>query len=314
MKRCPLHLCLEPASKPPGRRGQSPFFSEDSAKWGQSPAVLKLVLAIAAAASIALAVSRVAAAADPQPAAKPAQSLDEQLLQGLDNSLDGKLLGGDKPAAARGKSEGDGKATDKNPADAKPSAKKKSPLVDPLDEELENSLSAGEDIGSPGENSKNPLARIVVQMRQVQQRLAESKSDGLTQREQKRISDELKSFIEQLALQEQQQQSQADPSASQPSSRGNPKQGNAPAGKTPPGDPNKEPSKNSSPSVRKDHTDRPDPALAREAVAKELDRLHLPAKNREEMLQSPPDEFLPGHEESIEQYFKRLVEQEQAGP
>ena len=55
----------------------------------------------------------------------------------------------------------------------------------------------------------------------------------------------------------------------------------------------------------------PDPAVMREVVKKELDRLHLPDKDREEMLQAPPDEFLPGHESSIEEYFKRLIEQEE---
>ena len=49
-------------------------------------------------------------------------------------------------------------------------------------------------------------------------------------------------------------------------------------------------------------------------VTKELDRLNLPEKDREEMLQAPPDEFLPGHESSIEQYFKRLIEQEDERP
>ena len=34
-------VALEAVSKPPGRRGQSPFCSEDCAKGGQSPAVLK---------------------------------------------------------------------------------------------------------------------------------------------------------------------------------------------------------------------------------------------------------------------------------
>jgi hypothetical protein len=274
-------------------------------------------LAVYLTALIALAVSRVALAADPPtPAAKPAaKSLDDELLQGLDNKLSNGI--DDKPAADSEKkpaAKPTEKPTDK-PAprapDQKPSADKKaSPLVDPLDEQLENSLDAGEDLGSAGEGNGNPLARIVVKMRKVQQRLAQNNSDSLTQNEQKRISDELKSLIDQLA---QQQQQPSNSSTPQKSSREKPKQGNAPPGHAP-GDPDKQPARDSSPGVRRNHTDRPDPAAAREVVTKELDRLNLPDKDREAMLQAPPDEFLPGHESSIEQYFKRLIEQEDERP
>jgi len=259
---------------------------------------------------IPLAVSQVAPAADPpSPATKPAaKSLDDELLQGLDNKLQGGAA--DKPAADSAKKPADTPAP--HAPDQKPSAEKKpSPLVDPLDEQLENSLNAGEDLGSAGEGQKNPLAKIVVKMRQVQQRLAENKSDSLTQNEQKRISDELKSLVDQLAQQQQQQPSNS--SAPQQSSREKPKQGGAPPGHAP-GDPDKQPSRDSSPGVRRNHTDRPDPETAREVVTKELDRLHLPDKDREEMLQAPPDEFLPGHESSIDQYFQRLIEQEDERP
>jgi len=263
-------------------------------------------LTICITASIALAVSRVAPAADPpsrttKPAAK---SLDEELLQGLDTKLQNGI--DDKPAA------NSSKKPEVKPSDKNRPSKKAAPAPDPIDEQLEHSLSGGEDLGSPGED-QNPLARIVVQMRQVQQRLADKKSDGLTQREQKRISEELQSLIAQLA-QQQQQQPQNSQASSQQSSRDKPKPGNAPAGKGPPGDPDKQPAKESSPGVRKNRTDRPDPAIAREVEKKELDRLHLPDKDREEMLQGAPDEFLPGHESSIEEYFKRLVEQEDERP
>jgi hypothetical protein len=267
---------------------------------------------------IALAVSRVAPAADPPtPATKPAaKSLDDELLQGLDNKLQNGI--DDKPATDDSKKP-IAKPTEK-PADKPaphapdqrpPADQKPSPLLDPLDEQLENSLNAGEDLGSAGEGNGNPLARIVVKMRKVQQRLAQNNSDSLTQNEQKRISDELKSLIDQIAQQQQQQPSNS--SAPQQSSRDKPKQGNAPPGHAP-GDPDKQRARDSSPGVRRNHTDRPDPAAAREVVTKELDRLNLPEKDREEMLQAPPDEFLPGHESSIEQYFKRLIEQEDERP
>jgi hypothetical protein len=285
-------------------------------------------LATCLAAAIALAVSRVARAAEPPspptaPApAKTVQSLDDQLLQGLDNQLLGNI--DDKPyqkaatqAAPTEKTPRETAPTQKTPA-AKSSgrtapAEKSSPLVDPLDEQLSNSLTGGEDLGSPGEDSKNPLARIVVEMRQVQQRLAESKSDNLTQREQQRISDELKSLVDQLVQQQQQQQRQAGQSDSQKTSTAKPKSGNAPPGKSPANSADS-PARNSSTKLRPNHTERPDPALASDAAVKQLDRLHLPEKDRELMQQAPPDVFLPGHESSIEQYFQRLVEQEEERP
>lgn len=307
--------------------------------------ILSAWLAICTALGLSLAVSRVASAAEAAaaaPTAAPsaksldaaksvdaAKSLDDQLLQNLDNNLDGKLLGDSATKTSPSAPPTDTKTPDPKsaaprPETAKPSApqppaKKPSPLVDPLDDELSNSLSAGEDIGSPGEDAKNPLARIVVQMRQVQQRLADSKSDRLTQQEQQRISDELKSLVEQMTKQCQggQCQNPGAPSNSQQASRstpkpGNPGSGNSGSGKTAAGEPNKNPARNSTPKLRASHTDRPDPTVQRDVVAKELDRLHLPEKDRDAMLEAPPDEFLPGHESSIEEYFKRLVEQEDA--
>jgi hypothetical protein len=279
---------------------------------------LSFCCATCVTACISLAVSRVAGASDPPPpTTKPAaKSLDDELLQGFDTKLSGGI--DDKPTADTSKKPAekstdkpDQKSTDQEPSDQKAPTKKTAAPVDPLDEQLENSLNGGEDLGSAGED-KNPLARIVVRMRQVQQRLAENKSDSLTQKEQQRISEELKSLIEQLV--QQQQQSQASQSEQHQAARDKTKPGNAPPGKGPAGDPDKDPSKGSSSKVRPNHSERPDPAAAREAVKKELDRLHLPDKDSEEMLQGAPDEFLPGHESSIEQYFQRLIEQEDERP
>jgi hypothetical protein len=37
---------------------------------------------------------------------------------------------------------------------------------------------------------------------------------------------------------------------------------------------------------------------------------HLPARAREQMLQNPPERFLPQYELMIERYYKRLAEQQ----
>ena len=60
--------------------------------------------------------------------------------------------------------------------------------------------------------------------------------------------------------------------------------------------------------LNKPRVDRPDPAASRRLVEKAIDRLNLPAKDREEMLQAPPDEFLPGYEAVTKRYFERIVE------
>ncbi len=40
----------------------------------------------------------------------------------------------------------------------------------------------------------------------------------------------------------------------------------------------------------------------------------LPPHAREQMLQSPPEQFLPKYELLIEKYYKRLADQQQAKP
>ena len=49
-------------------------------------------------------------------------------------------------------------------------------------------------------------------------------------------------------------------------------------------------------------------------MEKAIDRLNLPAKDREEMLQATPDEFLPGYEAAIKRYFERIVEGDSNNP
>jgi len=40
----------------------------------------------------------------------------------------------------------------------------------------------------------------------------------------------------------------------------------------------------------------------------------LPAKAREQMMQSPPEKFLPKYELLTEKYFKRLAEEQKESP
>ena len=40
----------------------------------------------------------------------------------------------------------------------------------------------------------------------------------------------------------------------------------------------------------------------------------LPAREREQMLQSPPEQFLPKYELLLEKYYKRLAEEQKRRP
>lgn len=275
-----------------------------------------LRMAICGAVCTALAVSCVARAAETNAAlADPSsKSLDDQLLQGLDHSLDDKLPGGKLPPANQGaepQNADSQSATDGKPAMRSSSDKKLSEQFSPFDEALRKRMSGGDD--AEGSREKDSLAQIVVQMRQVEQRLAASKSDHLTQQEQQRIADELKSLVDQMMKHQCQCQCQCSGGEcnKQGTSRGTPKPGNGGSGKTPAGEPNNKPARNSTPRLAKSQSSQADALAQRDMLVKELDRLHLPERDREEMKQAPLDQFLPGHEASIGEYFKRLMEQDE---
>jgi TolA-binding protein len=277
----------------------------------------------------------IAPAASKSPTAPAPGSLDDQLLKGLDNQLLDDLhdksnarpkpsptpIAAEKPVAKTSPKPSPSSApSGGKPADTRKSAEKPadkaSSNVDPLDESLRNSLSndldSGEDIGKPAEDS-NPLARISRKMRSVAERLGQQHSDERTQRQQQQIAAELESLVKQLAQQQQQEQAAAGGSKQTASVRTKAQQPGSPPGHSA-GPDSDQPAHNSSEGVRKPRVDRPDPAASRRLIEKALDRLNLPAKDREEMLQAPPDEFLPGYEAAIKRYFERIVEGDSNNP
>jgi hypothetical protein len=186
-------------------------------------------------------------------------------------------------------------------------------LVGPIDEELRRSL-GGEDLGNAGEDiGENKLTKIIRQMQSVKERLAKSNSGTATRKEQQQIAAELAALVEQLRKQCSQCQGGqckggSKPSSGKPSSKpGNP---NQTAGKSPATDTPNNPARNSTTQARPNRSDRPDPLATNELVKKALDGLNLPEKDREQMLQAAPDEFLPNFEFSIRKYFERIVEEE----
>lgn len=299
---------------------------------------ISLVLFAAVGTSVTAVVAEsgaIAPAGQKSPTVPAPGSLDDQLLKGLDSQLLDDLhdkpnarphssptpIAGEKPAKSTAPKPSASPAPSREkPADAGKSADKPvgkaSSATDPLDESLRNSLSndldSGEDIGKPAEDF-NPLARISKRMRSVAERLGQQHSDERTQRQQQQIAAQLESLVKQLAQQQQQEQAAAGGSKQTASVRTKAQQPGSPPGHSA-GPDSDQPAHNSSEGVRKPRVDRPDPAASRRLMEKAIDRLNLPAKDREEMLQAPPDEFLPGYEAAIKRYFERIVEGDSNNP
>jgi hypothetical protein len=243
-------------------------------------------------------------------------SLDEELLKSLDakpaESADERQTAApaksaDKPAEQRAEKPSD--AADKPTTRSAKSRK----LVGPIDEELRRSL-GGEDIGNASEDiGENKLTKIIRQMQSVKERLAKSNSGSATRKEQQQIAAELAALVEQLRKQCSQCQGGeckggSKPSSGKPGSK--PGSPNQTAGKSPATDTPNNPARNSTTQARPNRSDRPDPMATNDLVKKALDGLNLPEKDREQMLQAAPDEFLPNFEFSIRKYFERIVEEE----
>ena len=219
-----------------------------------------------------------------------ASSLDDELLKSL---ADPSSQPGDKSAPT----------SDAQPTEtpAKRSAEPKS--SNPLDEALSKSLAddpdnGGEDIG------ENQITKVAREMRSVQERLAQSKSDAGTQAQQKQISAELAALLEQLRKQ------CSGPKSGSESGGNSSKPGGSQGGTSPASDASNQPARDSTPDVRPNRSDRPDPAATRDLLKKSPDWLKLPEKEREQMLQNAADEFLPNYEFAIKKYFERIIEDE----
>jgi hypothetical protein len=158
--------------------------------------------------------------------------------------------------------------------------------------QIENNRAAGEDIGAPP-STENPLAKIMRQMRLVEQRIAEADSTVGTQQMQTRVLVDLSELIRQLQAQKSKQKTQSKPK-------------DAKAGKTAASKPSDKPSE--------DSTDRLDKAKNKDTDSLAPDQLvkevwgHLPQQIVEQMTRQSVDKFLPKYEQLIEDYFRSLAE------
>jgi hypothetical protein len=212
---------------------------------------------------------------------KPAEpSVDEKLL----DSLGGDLLEGldDIPT---------------DPSFDQPEAG--DPAEKPLLDQLE-----GEDIGAEGEND---LSRISRQMRLVQERIAQQEVSEKTQGLQKQIVADLDALIKQI--QQQQKKQQGSPSSSKAQTPGGEvKQPSNQPNAGQPQQPSEKPARTSDDELTQRNAT-PTDAAAMQAMIKRVWG-HLPDRVRQEMQNASVEEFLPKYQELIEDYFRRLAEEE----
>ena len=184
----------------------------------------------------------------------------------------------------------------------KPTNKPAKKPDNPLDQELLKALSEGEDVGESG----NPLVRIEKQMRSVEQNLAQAKN-GEAQEQQKKIVADLDQLIMQLKQQQKQQSSSKSQGKGAERSQVNqpdPNQKGSGGGQSDP--------KNG---AAKDSTDKLRNGQAKEVDMAEMKKLlkdlwgDLPEKDREALINSTGEGFLPKYQFEIEKYFRRLGEQ-----
>lgn len=213
-----------------------------------------------------------------QPEAQPPRSLDDQLLDDLGadplDDLDRELFGPGDAAGKPGAPPGEG------PED--PGTRLRRELG----------------VAAVAEDA-DPLLDVARRMRDVEGRIARNDSGLTTQGLQRQIIDDLDRLIEQARKSCQGSKSGTKPSNGP--SFGQPKQGEG----------GTKPSEKPAPAGNRKtagQSHKPDTQQMREMVQK-LWEVALPPQQSEQLLQqSPFDEFLPKYDALIEQYFRRLSE------
>jgi len=259
---------------------------------------LSLGLLITAALLAVVAPQCATAAGDEKLAAGGSQAAEQAKKAAREpSSLDDELLKDLGPDALPGEN------------DAKQSSAKraKDAEADPLDRELLKGLSDGEDVDSPGE--QNPLARLNKEMREVEALMARRRSGDDTRRLQAQIISEL----EQLIRQAQQPSNSGSSSSAGKSGKG--AQQTASRRKVP--QPGKRPgegatagdaaARQSSKRTRDETAQKPDMANMRDLLKGVWGQ--LPERQREQMLQSYEEQFLPKYEQMIADYFRSIAEE-----
>jgi hypothetical protein len=244
-----------------------------------------------AAASLAVVacvvVSAPAFADDPKRPPSIDQELSEKLLDDLSDDL---LQGIDVDSLP------------KKPPDPKPGGDtRQNPGAQESDDALDL-LGPGEDLGAAG--AGNPLARIGEAMQKVEGRLGAGDTSDGTQSLQRQIIDALAKLIERNSKSNSSSRGASSSQSKSASSRSgeSPAGSQAAAGASDPGN-----------SPARDSTNRLGQAESQEARRRQMEALfkqawgHLPERIRDEMESAASERFLPKYEKIIEEYFRRLA-------
>jgi len=246
-------------------------------------------------------------AAQPAPSQKnplrEKSSLDDELLK----DLGGDPLAGEerttespgaKPAGLRDAKEGRDAKNKRNSPDSD---------ADALDRELLKGLDDGEDLGADGE--QNPLARLNQEMRRLEALIAQQNSGDDTRQLQTQVVRDLEELIRQARKKSKQgnsssgkggtgkggQQASKRRDASQPGKQSKQNQSSDTA------------ARQSSKRTHDQAAQKPDMADMRELLKGVWGQ--LPERQREQMLQSYEEQFLPKYEQMISDYFRSIAEE-----
>jgi hypothetical protein len=191
--------------------------------------------------------------------------------------------------------------------DLKPRVKTQRPRDDSSDaKKTPQTPNVGEDIGAPA-GDDDPLVRISQEMRSVESLVSGQTKGGHPEPIQRQIIVDLAKLIEQAEKQSAAQQ--ASPSKSNPSQQVTKRQSvkqSRPSVAT--GRPSTQPAQESTDRLRQNEAAHVDPAALKGMLKDAWG--NLPSRAREQMLQNPPERFLPQYELMIEKYYKRLAEEQ----
>ena len=168
----------------------------------------------------------------------------------------------------------------------------------PLESRLERELGQA---GIP--EDAHPLLAIARQMRDVQARLAQQAADTETTAMQEQIVAQLDALLQHARSQQMASAESARQAPPSPDRRPGPQPDDQAAAE---GDPQQAPAREATddPGTAESVDERPDPQRTLHAMERLWNQ--LPERQREQLLQLAPEQFLPKYETQIEQYFRRL--------
>ena len=245
------------------------------------------------------------------------ESLDEAASENVDDAKLGKAAGarGAKPTDENSEDTADDRAAesdpnDDDPADDGPAAK---PTADSLDDSLDDELLR--DLGPADEateNDDNPLSRIGRKMQEAQRLIAQRQPGEPAQKLQQDIVTELDELLKQARKQQSQQQQSSGSKKPQQSRRDKPGQPQQQPAGGKPEEAGNEPARDSTEQQRPEAPAQPDIGQMQDML-RELWG-HLPEHERQQVINSTIEKFVPKYESLIKEYFKRLSEATRSQP